>query len=174
MRECRSSVGRWAAAYLLVVVALGGCGFGDDSTAAETAVNTVQMPLRSLYSRSFAGLDVENDRLVVYRRPDAALDTFVRERVPEVDVEFRDAPYSLDELEPLAARVTGDWHYWSTRQINLKLVTPRADGTGVTVVAAAGDLDAARAEFRQRYGDEPLILSPPAHSGIAPAGFTTR
>jgi hypothetical protein len=159
---------RWVVACLLAVMALGGCGSGD-SARVNAAVNTIQMPLRSTYAHSFAGLDVEDDRLIVYRKPDPALDTFVRERVPEVDVDFRDAPYSLDELEPLAQRVTGDWHYWSTRQFALKMVTPRADGTGVTVVVATDDLDAARAEFRQRYGDEPLILNLPPRSGIAPA-----
>jgi hypothetical protein len=113
---------------------------------------------------------VEDDRLVVYRKPDAALDAVVREQVDDVDVEFRDAPYSLDELEPLTERVRSDWHYWATRQFPIKSVIPRIDGTGVNAFVATGDLDAARAEFRQRYGDQPIVVEHPARTGIVPVG----
>ena len=161
---------KWTVVCLLVVLALGGCGSGH-STRVSAAATTVEPLLRSIWSESYAGLGGDEDRLVVYRKPDAALDAFVRERVEDVDVEFRDAPYSLDELEPLAARVSGDWHYWATRQFSVQMVHPRFDGTGVTVVVATDDLDAAQAEFRQRYGAEPVLVRRPARTGIVPAAF---
>jgi hypothetical protein len=161
---------KWRVVCLLVVLVLGGCGSGD-STRVSAAVNTVEPLLRSIWSESYAGLGGDDDRLVIYRKPDAKLDAFVRERVEGVDVEFRDAPYSLDDLEPLAARVTGDWHYWATRQVTVQMVHPRFDGTGVTVVVATGDLGAAEQEFRQRYGDEPVLVRRPARTGVGPATF---
>ena len=155
---------KWKVACLLVVLALAGCG----ADRVGEAANTVEPQLRSFWSRSYAGLEVDDDRLVVYRTPNPALDAFVRERAAGVEVEFRDSPYSLDQLQELTERVTGDGHYWSTRQFALKMVVPRADGTGVNAIVAAGDIDAARAEFRQRYGAEPVFVRPPARTGIAP------
>jgi hypothetical protein len=159
-----------AVVCLLVVMALGGCGSGDLAPLSADA-KAVQPNLRSFFSHSYAGLDVDDDRLVIYRKPDAALDAFVRERVKDVDVEFRDAPYSLDELEALVKRVRDDWHYWSGRQVAMKIVTPRIDGTGVNAVVATDDLGATQEEFRQRYGDEPVFVSLPARTGIVPAGW---
>ncbi|MEU4218788.1 hypothetical protein [Actinoplanes sp. NPDC026623] len=94
-------------------------------------MDAVDPKLRSFYSHSYAGLDVKGDRLIIYRKPDAALDAFVRGQIDDVDVEFRDAPYSLDELEQLTERVRADWHYWATRRFPLRMVIPRLDGTGV-------------------------------------------
>jgi hypothetical protein len=162
-------MGKWTTLCLLVVMALGGCGSGD-SARVSAAVDAVDPKLRSFYSHSYAGLDVEDDRLVVYRKPDAALDAVVREQVDDVDVEFRGAPYSLDELEPPTERVRSDWHYWATRQFPIKSVIPRTDGTGVNVFVATEDLDAARVEFRQRYGDQPIVVEHPARTGIVPVG----
>lgn len=162
---------KWTALGLLVVMVLGGCSAGSgDSAQISAAVQTIDPKLRSFYSHSYAGLDVDGDRLVVHRRPDAALDTFVREQVKGVHVEFQDAPYALDTLQPLADRVNRDRHYWSTRQFPVTLAVPRTDGTGVNVAVTADDLDAARTEFRQRYGDEPIVVDRAARTGVVPAG----
>lgn len=159
---------RWAVAGLLLVMALAGCG-SDDTARHSAAANAVEPTLRSIWSESFAGLEVNDDRLVIYRKPDASLDAFVREKVEDIDVEFRDAPYSLDDLEPLVERVRADWHYWADRQVAIKTVTPLADGTAVNAVVATDDLDATRAEFRNRYGDEPIVVHLPTRGGIVPA-----
>jgi hypothetical protein len=159
---------KWIALCLLLILAVGGCGSGD-SARVSAAVNAVDPKLRSFYSHSYAGFEVEDDRLVVYRKPDATLDAFVQEHVDDIDVEFRDAPYSLDELEPLTERVRDDWHYWADRQFPITFAIPRTDGTGVNAFVAAEDLDAARAKFRQRYGDEPIVVDRPARTGIVPA-----
>lgn len=162
---------RWMIPCLLIVLALGGCGYGPGNTGRlDAAVNAVDPKLRSFYSHSYAGLDVENDKLLVYRKPDAVLDTFVREQVDDVDVEFRDAPYALDKLQPLADRVSKDRHHWIAREFPVTLAVPRTDGTGVNVFVATDDLDAARVEFRQRYGAEPIVVNLPARTGIVPAG----
>jgi hypothetical protein len=158
---------KWRVVCLLVVMALGGCGSGQPDPLSADA-KAVEPKLRSFYSHSYAGLDVDDDRLVVYRKPDAALDAFVRDHVKDADIESRDAPFSLDELQSLTERVTGDRHYWSTRQFTVTLVAPRADGTGVNVVVATEDLKAAQEAFRQRYGNEPVIVHLPARTGIVP------
>lgn len=157
----------WRVLGLLVVLVLAGCGSGD---RAGAAVNAVEPKLRSFYSYAYAGLDVDGDRVIIYRRPNASLDAFVRERIGDVDVEFRDAPYALDTLQPLADRVNRDRHYWSTRNLPVRLAVPRADGSGVNAFVATDDLDAARSEFRHRYGDEPIFLDRPSRTGIVPAG----
>lgn len=158
---------KWMILCLLVVMALAGCGSGDKVSATVKAVDP---KLRSFYSYSYAGLDGDGDRLVVYRRPNASLDEFVREQAGDVDVEFRDAPYALDTLQPLADRVNQDRHYWITRNFLVKLAVPRVDGMGVNVFVATEDLGPARAEFQQRYGDEPIFLDRPSRTGIVPAG----
>jgi hypothetical protein len=161
---------KWTAFCLVVVLALGGCGSGD-SARLSAAVQAVDPKLRSFYAHSYAGLEVEDDRLIIYRKPDAALDTAVREQLDDdVDVEFRDAPYALDTLQPLADRVNGDRHHWITREFPVTLAVPRADGTGVNVFVATEELDAARAEFRQKYGDEPIVVDRPTRTGIVPVG----
>ena len=160
---------KWTIICLLVVLALGGCGSGE-SAEVSTAVEAVEVKLRSFYAHSYAGLDVQDDRLVIYRKPDAALDAVVRDLVEDVDVEFRDAPYALEELQPLADRVNVDRNFWSTRKFPVTLVIPRVDGTGVNAFVATDDLDGARAEFRQRYGDEPIVVDRSARTGIVPVG----
>jgi hypothetical protein len=163
---------KWTAFCLVVVLALGGCG---DSARLSAAVQAVDPKLRSFYAHSYAGLEVQDDRLIIYRKPDAALDTAVREQLDDdddvdVDAEFRDAPYALDTLQPLADRVNGDRHHWITRDFPVTLAVPRADGRGVNVFVATKDFAAARAEFRQEYGDEPIVVDRPTRTGIVPVG----
>jgi hypothetical protein len=158
---------RWTLACLLLVLALGGCS--GDSAELSAAANTIEPKLRSFWSQSYAGLEVGDDQLVVYRKPEAALDAFVRDRIGDVDVEFRDAPYALAELEPLVERVRADTQYWSGRQVTLTMVTPRTDGTGINAVVATENLKATQDQFQQRYGDEPIVVHLPARTGIVPA-----
>ena len=160
---------KWTIVCLLVVLTLGGCGSGE-AAEVSTAVEAVEAKLRSFYAHSYAGLDVQDDRLVIHRKPDAALDAVVRDLAEDVDVEFRDAPYALDELQPLADRVNADRHFWSTRKFPVALALPGVDGTGVNAFVATDDLEGARAEFRQRYGDEPIVVKRSARTGIVPVG----
>jgi hypothetical protein len=159
---------KWTVFCLLLVLALSGCGSSEAQLSA--AVQAIDPQLRSRYAHSYAGLEVEDDRLIIYRKPDATVDAFVRERTEDVDVEFRDAPYALDTLQPLADRVNGDRHHWLTRDFPVTLAVPRADGTGVNAFVATEDLKAARAEFRQWYGAEPVIVDRPTRTGIVPVG----
>ena len=41
---------------------------------------------------------------------------------------------------------------------------------GLNAFVATDDLDGARAEFRQRYGDEPIVVDRSARTGIVPVG----
>nr|WP_296067578.1 hypothetical protein [uncultured Actinoplanes sp.] len=167
---------RMAVAGLLVVtLLLGGCGQGagadpDGSTPLSAAANRVDREMRSSWAASFAGteLDTRNDRLIVYRKPDAGLEAAVRTKLDGVDVEFRDAPYSLSELQPVADRVNADRAYWADRKIVVRWAVPRADGTAVNVVVRTDDVAAAGTAFAQRY-DNKVIVSTPTTTGIVPA-----
>ena len=136
----------------------------------SAAVNAIDPQLRSFHDHSYAGLEVQDDLLIVYRKPDATVDALVRDLAGDVEVELRDAPYALEQLQPLAERVDGDRHYWSTRGFPVKLVVPRPDGTGVNAFVTTEDLIGARAAFRERYTDPPVFVDRPSRTGIVPAG----
>ncbi len=160
---------KWTIVCLLAVLALAGCGSGE-SAEMSAAVQAIDPQLRSSYDHSYAGLEVEGDLLIIYRKPDAAVDALVRDLAGDVDVELRDAPYALEQLQPLAERVDRDRHHWSTRNFPVKLVVTRPDGTGVNAFVATDDLEAARAEFREWYGEEPIFVERPSRTGIVPVG----
>jgi len=162
------------AGLLAVTLLLGGCGQGagadpDGSTPLSAAANRVDREMRSSWSTSFAGteLDPRNDRLIVYRKPDAGLEAAVRTTLDGVDVDFRDAPYSLSELQPVADRVNADRAYWADRRITVKWAGPRADGTGVNVLVRTDDLAAARTALARHYDNKVIVLTP-ATTGIVP------
>jgi hypothetical protein len=53
-------------------------------------------------------LNQDAHTVVVYRKPDAALDARVRSEVTDVTVELRDARMNLREMQDLMARVLAD------------------------------------------------------------------
>jgi hypothetical protein len=162
---------KWTVVCLLAVLALAGCG-SRESAEMSAAVKAIDPQLRSFYDHSYAGLEVVDDKLIVYRKPNAAVDALVRDLADDadVDVELRDAPYALEQLQPLAERVDRDRHHWRTRNFPVELVVTRPDCTGVNAYVATDDLEAARAEFRERYGDEPVFVDRPSRTGIVPVG----
>jgi hypothetical protein len=80
------------------------------------------------------GLDLSGRaRLVVYRRPLAALDAAVRQRFPDLaaDLRFADARYSFKYLDALGRRILTEQ---AGNGINISEVSPEFDGSGVQVV----------------------------------------
>jgi hypothetical protein len=112
--------------------------------------------LRQDFASSFAGLVLDHDArtVVVYRKPDAALDASVRGEVTDVTVELRAARMSLREMEDLRDRVVADRAYWSQQGITISSVGPKPDGSGIEVMTSPGSSDD-RKKLVKRYGPMP-------------------
>jgi hypothetical protein len=100
----------------------------------------------------YAGLELTPDqvRVVVYRKPSAELDAYLRTVAGGECVIVRDAPHSQAELAALADRITKDMPYWRGRGIAINTVGRPEDGSGVKV--GTENVAAARAELPRRYG----------------------
>ncbi|MFC6023074.1 hypothetical protein ACFP2T_43850 [Plantactinospora solaniradicis] len=123
------------------------------------AAQTVEAELRQAFPDTFSGLRLDNDenRLIVYRRPDPRLDARVRELAPSVTVDLRDAAHSLAAMLRTVDRVVADGAYWAERGITITGAAPRADGSGVSVYTRTGD-DKERAALSGRYPEMPLTV----------------
>lgn len=145
-----------------------------ENPALTAAAATVQPLLQASYPDSFAGLVLHHEVpvLVIYRKPDASLDTEVEKVVSGVRVEFHDAKYTLVEMKAAADKVMDDREYWKGRGLTVNTVGPAADGSGVTVTSTtdAGDFAGALQErypamsFVVRKGSEvvhPVYTGPP-------------
>jgi hypothetical protein len=120
--------------------------------ALTAAAQTVEPALSTSFSDAYAGLVLnhENSTLIVYRRPDPRLDAFVKQKVTGVRVVFRDASYSLRQMQDLAARVMNDADYWRSRGTVVNGAGPLPDGSGIEVMTANGTPEEQRA-FNERY-----------------------
>jgi hypothetical protein len=153
-----------AAAVTLVaataVVAYGQLA-GPDSGAVNDTASRLDQRLRASFPASYAGLvpDADDPLIVIYRKPDAALDQSARAEAGEVSVEFRDAKYSLTELAALARRIDDDRSYWRSQGIQMDLVWPRVDGSAVGVTLSHGDVAALERALRERYDDDRIVVS---------------
>jgi hypothetical protein len=103
-------------------------------------------------------LPISGNRLVVYRRPLAALDAAVRQRFPSLgeDLTFADAAYSFKYLEELGRRILTEQ---LGKGVNIREVSPRADGSGVRVVTP--DARRVREQLQQRYGKAVIVTEGP-------------
>ncbi|HEX6682720.1 MAG TPA: hypothetical protein VF062_07995, partial [Candidatus Limnocylindrales bacterium] len=166
---------------LLVVVVLafaaGGCSQEPDPAAFD-ASGRVDYRLRTFFPQLYAGVEVDDDgRIIVYRKPGdvntANVEVAARDEVGKFKVEFRDARFSVTEMNSLADRVAVDLSYWrEQRSFHVEGVTTRVDGAGVNVVVGDRDLDRAKREFRDRYGDdEPVFVLARSRGGVGPAGY---
>jgi hypothetical protein len=134
--------------------------------------------LRQDFAASYAGLVLDHDAhaVVVYRKPDTALDARVHSDVTDVTVELRDARMSLQEMEDLRDRVMADSAYWSQQGIKISSVGPKPDGSGIEVMTSPGS-SGDRKKLAKRYGTDgitvthgSIILVPP---GSRWTGFHT-
>jgi hypothetical protein len=151
-------------AALAAVAASAGCGARKaprpsppDASAAPdlvllAAADQVLPMLQSRYRDSYAGLvlDHPENRVTIYRRPDAGLDAAVRSRLPGVRVRFVDATYSLAWMRKLADRIVADKAYWAGRGVHVRTAAPLADGSGVRVATTEGT-PAQATVLAQRY-----------------------
>lgn len=125
----------------------------SNDPALTAAADNVEPLLRTSFADSFAGLvlDHTDHTLIIYRRPVPDLDAAVRQRALAVRVVFRDARYSLRQMQDLATRVMNDAAYWRDRGVTVNGAGPASDGSGVEVMTSDGSSDEQKA-MNQRYG----------------------
>lgn len=132
---------------VLLVLLVASCGMNQSgrapvSTAPEfgdpaltKAADVVQPLLESRFASSYAGLEVRDDvpMLVIYRKPDPALDAEVRTAAPDVRIELRDARYTRVDMAEHVRRVMDDGDRWKDRGAEIVSAGPAVDGSGVRV-----------------------------------------
>lgn len=149
---------------VLAALAISGCaadngGGGEDTPEAfdptlQAAADAIEPELRENFADVFSGLTLDHDNrtLVVYRIPDAAIDAQIRELAEGVAIEFRDAAYSLNQMQEAVDQVAEDMEYWRNQGVDITAIAPEVDGSGIVVyVAEAGQGTAD--QLRQRYDE---------------------
>lgn len=143
---------------LLVLLAVASCGRESAGTpppsasdAASAAVSRL-LPVLESFPGTYAGVEVLLDQqvVVVHRKPDPGLDAEVRRQGIGVPVEFRDAVYSLTEMKAAVGRLTYEREHWKSRGFTMTAVSPATDGSGVVVRTVEEPGDFAE-RLRQRY-----------------------
>lgn len=105
--------------------------------ALTKAADVVQPILEKRFAGAYAGLEIRNDMIVVYRKPDPTLDAEVRKAAPDARFEFRDARYTRAEMAEYVKRVMDDRPHWNGRGITIVQAGPAVDGSGVEVGVVA-------------------------------------
>ena len=133
-------------------------GPGRSSMSLDEQAALVDQLARGRFPDLYAGLDVNDGRVAVYRTMGdgwRAFDDAVRGLGLADPVAIREAPYSAVELDRLVGRIVGDREYWAGQGLAISSVNARQDGTTVEV----GSADSARAGqlLADRYGPVPPV-----------------
>jgi hypothetical protein len=117
----------------------------------DSLIKKVQGAGPARFGAVFAGIEVvpEQVRMIVYRKPSAEFDAYLRAEAGDECVIVRDAEHSQAELMALVKRITADMSYWRGRGIAINTVGPKHDGSGVEV---GTQNIAAQVELPKRYG----------------------
>ena len=140
-------------------IVVGGARMPVTPERLGAVVERIDADGRRLFADSFAGVEVDQDRVraIVYRVPSERFDDFVRRSAEDVCVVVRDAAHAIAELTEWHDRVVADLAYWTEQGIRIVTVGSRHDGAGVEV--GTRDVQRARAELPARYGaSAPLVL----------------
>jgi hypothetical protein len=127
----------------------------------DAVMNTIDQAGRARFPESFAGLEVDQEqvRAIVYRKPSAAFDDFIRKSAAEECIQVRDAAHSTADLAVWHDRVLADLPYWAHHDVQIVSVGARHDGSGVEI--GARDARKASEDLLARYGAQaPLIFVP--------------
>jgi len=110
---------------------------------------------REQFAAQYAGVELSDGGVVVYRKPSAEFDQAVHGLNLPGAVELRDAPYAAGELEALAERIARDIPYWQGRGLTISSVGPLQDGTAVEV--GTPEPEKLAPLLPERYGAAPPI-----------------
>lgn len=134
------------------MVTTAGATFPVTDDQIQELVNRITPAGQGRFAAVYAGLELTPDqvRLIVYRKPSAEFDAYLRAEAGDQCVIVRDAVHSLAELQALADRISGDFKYWRDRGIAINTVGCPQDGSAVEVGTEA--VTAAQVELSKRYG----------------------
>lgn len=140
------------------------------SAAADAVVPELESRFRDTYS----GVELlhRDHTMVIYRLSDPRLEEFVRARIPDARVVFRDGRFSLAHMRDVARQVMRDKDYWSGQGIVVNGAGPRPDGAAVEVLTATGSRNEERA-LNVRYGEGVVTVrqeTPVPGSAVMPTG----
>ena len=127
----------------------------------ESVMDRIERAGKGEFGESYAGIEVDQEqvRAIVFRKPSAAFDDFIRKSAEDACVVVRDAGHSTKELGVWHDRVLADLPYWSAQGVRVVSIGARHDGRGVEI--GVRDVEEARRELLARYGDRaPLIFKP--------------
>lgn len=121
-------------------------------TMHELAADVERLAQR--HEDSYAGLEVDGNRVRVYRVPDGTFDAALRGLDGGDRLLLSDAEHSRAELQRVQQRVEADAEHWRRTGLRFSTLAIRHDGAAVEVGVAEPDRvrDAQRA-LEQRYGD---------------------
>ena len=123
-----------------------------DGSAVQQAVARVgKLAASSRYGKYYTGveIDMETQRVDVYRIPSEAFDAALCEGVPgKVRLRLHDTTASSKQIDALARRITDDWHRWDGK-FDLRSVGPDERGH---VVCRVDDPKTAEPLLRKAYG----------------------
>jgi hypothetical protein len=110
------------------------------------------------FADSYAGTDQDGPRVLIYRVPSAAFDTWITTSpFAGACVKMIDVRHSEAELEALIHRIGGDVGYW--RSVGVQINQWGELGIGNAVEVGTSDLARACRLFPSRYGrDAPIVL----------------
>jgi hypothetical protein len=116
----------------------------------EDLARRVEEHMQQRYGEHYAGVEVSNGRVVLYRKPSPQVDAAARALAGGTTVVIRDAPHSARELERLRDSVLADAEQLRRLGVVLSSVAVRHDGTAVEIGAV--DVERARRELARRHG----------------------
>lgn len=135
-----------------VMIRTAGATFPATDPQVEALAGQIQKEGQARFAAVYAGLEMvpEQVSMIVYRRPSADFDAYLRQQAGGECVTVRDAAHSAAELQALVERVSADMGYWRGRGIVINSVGPKANGSGIEV--GTQNLAAVRVELPKRYG----------------------
>jgi hypothetical protein len=140
----------------------------QNDPAVSDAANRLDALLRQEFGASYAGLVLKHPErtIVIYRKPDTALDERALAEASDVTVELRDARMSLGEMQALVTRVMADTGYWRHQGVTITGAGPKPDGSGIEVMTSTGADD--RTKLTDRYGTDAITVT--AGAPVFPTG----
>jgi hypothetical protein len=145
-------------ARIPVTTTMGGHVMPATPPKLGAAIARIEDGGRGRYSRSYAGIEVDQARVraIVYRVPSSAFDKFVRNSAEDTCIVVRDAQHGLAELTSWHDRVVADLPMWEKRGLRISSVGARHDGAGVEI--GTPDVEMARQEMAAKYGVRAPLL----------------
>lgn len=161
-------MGATLALCLGVSIALAGCGTlapvgngpenaptsATNDPALSAAADALVPELETRFKETYSGVVLKHAHhtMVVYRKPDEALDEFVRSRVQSVRVELSDAKISLARMSEIRDEIMREREQWRANDVEVNGAAPRSNGSAVEVFTTRGAPEEQHA-FDERYGD---------------------